>query len=506
MFRSTIIITFFSVLGIIINLITQLVIAYYFGANSARDAYFAAVTIPTYLTVLFSGSVVVLFLPALIRIQTNKGKEEGDLFASRFINLSAIAMLSIVFFGWIFAQRLLEITLPGFDGSRVTQAVPLFRILLLWSFFTSMMYLLSAVLQSRLNFGWAGFSSVIIAFFSLTGVVVLEKLIGIASMAVGSLLGSVLAVGTLWFVSSRDFAYSFDFRFREASLQKVLVSIFPLLLGGVFFRSISIIEKFVSSNYPEGVVSYLGYASLVITTLTTVISGGIGTSIFPALSKSEAVGETENLKRLLEKGVRLILFLTIPLVTLLYYFNAELIALIFQRGEFVAKDSFAVGALVFLYTGSLVGNSLGSVIMKLFYVFSKTKLIIALEIVALMLYAVPAFIVGRYFPYEGLAVTSSVVSLLYVSISLYVIARLLKGFRIGYILKGLASTLVVSLGCFGLASIVYDQLPASNGWMKHVTFLLSTGTSTLLYLCVMTYVLKVDEFDALRQKIYQFLR
>ena len=61
MLKYTIQVTLISVLGIAVNFITQLLLAYYFGTTDARDSYFAAVTIPAYVAILFTGSLGMIF-------------------------------------------------------------------------------------------------------------------------------------------------------------------------------------------------------------------------------------------------------------------------------------------------------------------------------------------------------------------------------------------------------------------------------------------------------------
>ena len=76
MIKSTIQVTLFSLLGIAINFLIQLLLAYYFGATQERDAYFAALTIPTYIAVIFTGSIGMMLLPYLVKYQTEHDSDQ----------------------------------------------------------------------------------------------------------------------------------------------------------------------------------------------------------------------------------------------------------------------------------------------------------------------------------------------------------------------------------------------------------------------------------------------
>src|ERR1035437_2396077 len=85
-----ILITFFSFLGITISFCSQLIIGYYFGATAERDAYFVAITIPTYLSAIFIGSVGIIFLPKIVSILNNKPSESINFLSSIFWMLTLI--------------------------------------------------------------------------------------------------------------------------------------------------------------------------------------------------------------------------------------------------------------------------------------------------------------------------------------------------------------------------------------------------------------------------------
>src|SRR6186713_3370204 len=101
MFKSTIQVTLFSIFGIVINFIIQLLLAYFFGATEERDAFFAASSIPTYVNAIVSGSLVVVFLPNLIDIQIAKVRDPSVFISSMvtfMICLLLLITLPVLFF------------------------------------------------------------------------------------------------------------------------------------------------------------------------------------------------------------------------------------------------------------------------------------------------------------------------------------------------------------------------------------------------------------------------
>ena len=128
MLKSTIQITLFSIVGIVISFVTQLLLAYYFGASENRDAYYAALAIPTFITALFTGSVGMMFMPFLIRWQTYHADKEKFCFFTSVITMCAIALLIIISIGNLFAEDIIRIVVPRYKPSLFKLTVYLSRI------------------------------------------------------------------------------------------------------------------------------------------------------------------------------------------------------------------------------------------------------------------------------------------------------------------------------------------------------------------------------------------
>lgn len=150
--KPTLQITFFSILGIILSFVTQIIIAANFGATMATDAYFAAMVVPAYITAVLIGALTVTFVPIFIEYETKKSYKEAWKVASIFTNITFLVLFGISFLGFIFAKQLLTVTTPGFKGEELSLTVTLLRIIFPSIIFSGLSSLLSGLYYAEHRF------------------------------------------------------------------------------------------------------------------------------------------------------------------------------------------------------------------------------------------------------------------------------------------------------------------------------------------------------------------
>jgi len=150
--KPTLQVTFFSIFGIIISFVTQIIITANFGATMATDAYFAAMVVPAYITAVLVGALTVTFVPIFIEYETKKSNEEAWKVASIFTNITFLVLFWISFFGLIFTKQLLTIAIPEFKGEELSLTVALLRIIFPSIIFNGLGSLLSSLYYTEHRF------------------------------------------------------------------------------------------------------------------------------------------------------------------------------------------------------------------------------------------------------------------------------------------------------------------------------------------------------------------
>jgi len=498
--KPTIQITVFSILGILVSFATQIIVAAKFGATMERDAYFAAIVVPAYVTAVLLGSLTVTFVPIFIEYETKKSKAEAWRVASIFTNLTFPVLFGISLLGFIFAKQLISVTAPGFKGEQLLLTASLLRIILPSIIFSGLTSLLSSIYYAEHRFLRPTIVPVVNAVLMLSSVVLFTRYWGIKSLAFGYLIGAIvgfLIVVPILFKQSR---YSFSFDFRNEGVVQVIRVMSPLVLAALFYRATTVIERMIASSLPTGSISYLGYANRITMILGTIATLGISTTIFPVMARSWAENDLAKVREYFARGVRIIMLITFPIAAIFAVLRVPIIQVVFERGAFDHRATLAVAnVMLILLAGPFICGGLGNVVWKGFYISQRTKLASLLNVTNTFIYIFLAYFLARYFSYLGLALASTIGFVIGISAGLIAMKFIYKNINGRKILIGLGTILASSLLSGTLVYSCFNLLPATLNLIVRV--MTATSLGLIAYLWLITYIFKLDEAVSLKAKV-----
>jgi putative peptidoglycan lipid II flippase len=466
--KPTIQITVLSLFGIFLNFLTQLVVAYYFGASAERDAYFAAMVMPTYISAILTGSIGVIFLPMYVDVKAKKGEQEAVFFLGNSVILTSLISAIIILLSIFFSKELVSLTAPGFKGEQVSFTSELLTILLPTISFQIISNIAGSVLQVQHRFILPALAPVLSAILILITVAILSPYVGIRSLAYGTLAGNgVICVLTL-FSLGKKVVGGFRLNLKDAAVLKLLRISAPLLIAGIFYRLTGVFERGIASYLPDGSISYLGYANQIMIILATVTSSGIATTIYPLLSKAWSLNDLTQVRLLMIKGIRIVLLISLPVSAIFAIFGVQIFQFLFERGAFIHETTLAVSSAFSIMTFAFIANSLGSVVTKIFYLSNKTITAAIAEIGGLLFYLVPAFLLSQSLGYKGMAIATSIGGTLSISLSFILVSRILKT---SLLLDGVGNDLVKTVVSLILSMLVAYLVYYGAGMMKIADFM-----------------------------------
>lgn len=453
--KPTIQITIFSFIGIILNFLLQIIVAYYFGVSLQRDAYFAAIALPTYLSSILTGSLGFIFLPQVIELRNNDPKNV-NVFIDTTLTATTMLLIIVIFFGVVFSKNILRLTTPGFNEKLINYTSKIFRILLFTSLFSVLTNFISYLYQIKQNFVRPTVAPLISIPISVFLVIVLHSSIGILSLAFGTLIGSLvsfLIVSPI--IMQGEFKFQFKINFYESNFISMLKVSSPLLIGGILFRSAPVIERMIASMLSPGSISILGYSGQLISILSTIATSGIVVSFFPSMSDSWARNNISFIQ-FLNKGIRSILLVTVPIAFSFILFGDSFIKIIFQRGAFTIKDTMAVSKTFALMTPAFIMLCLGGIINKVFYISKRTVDLTVISSFELLSYFILAYVLSRHLDFIGIAISMSIVySLFMVVYFFYSTKIIIKEYNYKLIIIDILKILTASLVSFSIAYFIF---------------------------------------------------
>ena len=334
---SALIIAVFIGLEKLLGFIRQLIIARQFGLSSELDAFNAANNLPDLIFALISGgALAIAFIPVLSEYLEEQGRPiMWDLF-SRVANLVFLATALLSALIAIFAGQLVGWQLgiaPGFVETQQALVIDLMRINLIATLLFSVSGLVIAGLQANQHFLLPALARSMYDVGTLFGVIILAPQtgyqigpvtlpafgMGIFGLAYGTVLGALLFLliqvpGLIRY----QFRWVPKINLRHPGVQQVLRVMGPRI-GTVFFIYLVLIyiPDNIASRLLTGSITALAYGWLIMQLPETLIGTAIGTALLPTISEQIAREERGVFTQSLNRAMRVILALTLPVSLLL---------------------------------------------------------------------------------------------------------------------------------------------------------------------------------------------
>jgi putative peptidoglycan lipid II flippase len=331
--KSALIVAVFFGLEKVLGFVRQIIIARQFGLSPALDAFNAANNFPDLLFALISGgALAIAFIPVLTEtIQKQDRKAAWDLF-SRIANLMFLITGGIALVLAILAVPLVQrVVTPGFSVEQQQLVTHIMRLDLIATMIFSLSGLVIAGLQANQHFLLPAMAPSMYDLGMLFGVIILAPEtgyqigpitlpafgMGVYGLAYGSIIGALMFLliqlpGLVMY----KFHWTPAIDLHHPGVRKVLALMGPRVLTVLFIQIIFIASDNIASWLVPGSVSALVYGWLFMQVPETLVGTAIGTVLLPTISEQVAREQMDLFKQSLNRGMRIILALTIPAAVL----------------------------------------------------------------------------------------------------------------------------------------------------------------------------------------------
>ena len=298
----------------------QVIIGRQFGLSTDLDAFNVANNVPDMLFALISGGALAMaFIPVLADVLSNNGREAAwDLFsrvANIAFSLTAVLAVVIALLAGVLVRAEFGIA-PGFTAEQQALVIPLMRLNLIATLIFSVSGLMIAGLQSNQHFLLPALAPILYNVGQIFGALVLVPIYGVRGLVYGVILGALLHMGIqIPGLIHFKFRWTPSLRITEP-VKRVLVLMSPRLFTMLTIQLIFIIRDNLASRLEVGSVTALTYGWMIFQVPETLIGTAIGTAMLPSLAEMFALGEQTRFKETVERAVRVLLALTLPVAAL----------------------------------------------------------------------------------------------------------------------------------------------------------------------------------------------
>jgi putative peptidoglycan lipid II flippase len=406
-------------------ILRQILIARQFGLSSELDAFNVANNIPDLLFALISGGALAMaFIPVLSEVLSKSGRSTAWQLFSHIANLAFLVTAFLGIIVAIFAAPMVRSQIgiaPGFTSTQQDLVIKLMRMNLIATIIFSVSGLVMAGLQSNQHFLLPAMAPLFYNIGQIFGVVVLSPEkgyhigsltlpafnLGVSGLVYGVIIGAVLHLliqipGLVKF----DFRWSPGLALKDPDVKKVLSLLGPRLLTMLFIQSIFLIRDNLASRLAAGAVTSLTYGWMLQQVPETLIGTAIGTALLPTLSEHFAQEKKEEFQQTIQKAVKVLIALCLPIAAVMAVGLRPLLSLAFDFGS---EGTHLLAWVTAAFLIGLTGHSLKEVGVRAFYSRQNAMIPLMTAGINIVLYVILGGLLYRPLGAPGIALTDSVV-------------------------------------------------------------------------------------------------
>lgn len=340
-FRSTFLMTGLKLVGKVLGIVKTLVIAAWFGASGALDAFWVAYMIPQIMPGLVLGVVSLAFIPSFMRSEANGRKGVDWQGLNTLFTLVTLVVIGIAGLVILARDPLVTLMAPGLPEDVHALAADLMGLMSIAVLLFGINSVLSAIMQAMHRFAVMSLESVITNVVIILGAVFLSSTLGVYGLVYAVIAGFGLhTLLLLW--SNRDlirYKLRPAFDYSHGDFRGSVGHMLPLLIGFLGSVGMTIVDRIFVSTLPSGAISILVYASMIALLPMEVFGHAVFTAFYPGLSRDHANGNREAMRESQVRGMRLLLFVLLPITAGLIMAAIPIVTLLLERGAFSAEDS-----------------------------------------------------------------------------------------------------------------------------------------------------------------------
>ncbi|MEW5942017.1 MAG: murein biosynthesis integral membrane protein MurJ, partial [Chloroflexota bacterium] len=460
--RNSLIVAFFFFLDKVLAFVrTGIISRQYADSVEMLDTFNAANNLPDVLFALISGGALAMaFIPLLTEYLTTKDRAAAWELFSRVANVAFLVTGSIAVLIAVFAEPIVNAELgiaPGFGEEQRALLAELMRLNLIGTIIFSISGLVMASLQANQHFVLPAMAPIMYNVGQIVGAVFFVPLWGIHGLVYGVILGAAMHL-----LIQVPALFKFGFRWtpaldlRHTGLIEALSLMAPRLLtmGGI--QIIVLARDNIASRLDQaGAVTSLTYGWMIMQVPETILGTAIATALLPTLSEYAARGEWVGFRDTIERALRVLIALTLPVAAVMAAGLAPLVRVVFGFPE---ETSQLLTWTARAYLLTLTGFTIHEVAARSFYARKEPWypfFAVALRLALFLGVAVTAATLFREIGAPVIAFAEIALLAEAVLLFTWLSNRMHEPIRVGgAVARGLVAALVGGAAAYGLAWLV----------------------------------------------------
>ena len=495
-----------TMLGKVLGLVRDMLLGHNFGTGMESAAFLTASRIPrTFFDAIFAAAISASFIPVFTQRMEQHGKEDAFRLSRCFFTWMGLLTAAMSLLGMVFAQPLVGLLAQGFDAETAALCARLLRILFPTVFFTGIAFSMVGVLQSMGEFYIPAALSA-----ASNGIIILYYLLFCRKFGIYGLAWAFLLGWAVQALMQMPWLHKNKFHYRPCLRHPALKNVFTLMLPVMISTWIQPVNQLISTRFAsflfEGAgASAMEYANTLYTMVAGILVLSITNVMFPEMSRLSAVGQDEELGKLIGGTLRGMLFLLLPMTAGLMLLSEPLVRLLYQYKTWDAfSTQITARALCFMSLG-MVGYGIQNILSRAFYAQQNGKVPMISGAVSIVVNLVLCLVLSNRLDVAGLAIataaSSAVSALLLLIPTLRRYPKMMDRQFWGGMLKMLLCTAAMAVAVWAVGHVL--SLHLGDGLIARVLQVgLPTVSGVIVYF-LLAVVLRLEELQAVLRRIHR---
>jgi putative peptidoglycan lipid II flippase len=502
--RAATIVALGNISSRVLGLARETVISHLFGASGMVSAFRVASIVPTMIyDLLIGGMISAALVPVFTDYAAPEKRQELWRLASTLFTLVAIVFSLIVLLLELVAPTVAWTLGGGFDEQLLVLAARLTRLVMPSVVFFGLAGASTGLLYANKRFVYPAFGASMFNLGIIVGALVLGGRLGIASLSLGVLLGSILQLA-IQLPGLRQLEFSFHLDLNHPGLRRMGSLYLPVAMGLVVSQVGIAIDRNLASRTGDQSIAWMQNATTLVQFPLGLVAVAVSTAILPSLSRLASEADLVRFRRTLGMGLRVVMLLIVPASVGLAVLATPVVALVFEHGAFLPYDTNRTSQALRVYLLGLPFAALDQLLVFAFYARKDTRTPVLVGILGVAVYLVAALLLILPLGMLGLVLANSIQLTSHALVMLYLAHRHFDGLRnqalgrtaLQVVIASLVTGAVVYAGMPGLARVA----AYSSVWSELV---LVGGAAVLGLLAygLMIWILRVEDVAFLKDLV-----
>lgn len=471
-------VTVFILLSKLLGFVRNIYVASSIGTSTTADIYNQVFRfVPLFMSVGMALSLV--NIPNLTYYLSNRSEDErGKYVSNLFAQIFLFGML-ISIAGIVSAPVVARLILPGLEQEWASVSVMLTRIMFPAFLFVNLAYITAGTLQVHKHFIMSSIISIPFNIIIIISVLVWKGNIVALGYAttIGWMLQFMVQLPTLM---KEKYKFNFNINMKNEHIKAMYRQLIPIMLANSVFSLCMLVNNGFASKLDEGTVSALTFGSDLFTIIASTFIVAMSTVTFPDLSKYCMEKDYDKVKKLVAYMFKILLFILMPYLIVVIFYNYDIIKLVYERGEFTQRSTGMASAAFLIYSFCIAGYVSMEIFNRLYYALKKYRIPMIVSIISVCMNYGLVFAAYGFLGIQGVAGATAITFIIYA-----VIMNILVQKEIGSFLDRDFAKYVVKAGIPAAAmTAVFSVFKLLNFTGIVMGFFLPVVVGGLIYLAV----------------------